>query len=64
MTAQKDAAKLLTAIRLLNYYLHMPAASVGNNGRINMVTIIIWAIALTPLAIPVSNWWCNRGLRR
>jgi hypothetical protein len=42
----------------------MPAASVGANGRINMVTIIIWAIALTPLAIPVSNWWHNRGLRR
>jgi hypothetical protein len=29
-----------------------------------MVTIIIWAIAIAPLAIPVSNWWCNRGLRR
>jgi hypothetical protein len=29
-----------------------------------MSTIIIWAIALTPLAIPVSNWWHNRGLRR
>jgi hypothetical protein len=28
-----------------------------------MYTIIILAIALTPLAIPVSNWWCNRALR-
>jgi hypothetical protein len=33
VTAQKDAAKLLTAIWLLNYYLHIPAASVGNNRR-------------------------------
>jgi hypothetical protein len=60
----KRCNKTVDTLRLLNYYLHMPGAAGLTTKENSMVTIIIWAIALTPLAIPVSNWWHNRGLRR
>jgi hypothetical protein len=64
MTAQKDARNLLTRSGCSTIICTCRDVTADNQGAHNMVTIIIWAIALTPLAIPVSNWWCNRGLRR